>query len=80
MTTKPHVVTAGTTVMHSAPIPPSHDWFEGHQTKLDINADEFALQILRDQIEQLVYPVQRLGRKTVGVLLFGLNEVINKTM
>lgn len=51
-----------------------------HQTKLDINADEFALQILRDQIEQLVYPVQRLGRKTVGVLLFGLNEVINKTM
>ena len=51
-----------------------------HRTKLANDADEFALQILRDQLEKHVFPVHRLDRKTGGVLLFGLNEDINKAM
>lgn len=33
----------------------------------------FALQMLRDQLGQRVYPVHRLDRATSGVLLFGLS-------
>ena len=51
-----------------------------HRTKLAIDVDEFALQILRDQIEKHVFPIHRLDRKTGGVLLFGLNENVNRTM
>lgn len=51
-----------------------------HRTKLANDVDEFALQILRDQLEMLVFPVHRLDRKTGGVLLFGLNEEINTAM
>lgn len=51
-----------------------------HRTKLADDANEFALQILRDQIEKHVFPIHRLDRKTGGVLLFGLNEDINRTM
>ncbi|MFK8017753.1 MAG: pseudouridine synthase [Gammaproteobacteria bacterium] len=40
-----------------------------------ISRDEvFALQTLRDQIGQRVYPVHRLDRATSGVLLFALNK------
>jgi tRNA pseudouridine65 synthase len=41
-----------------------------HRTKIAKDAKDFALQILRDQIGQKVYPVHRLDRKTSGVLLF----------
>jgi tRNA pseudouridine65 synthase len=41
-----------------------------HRTKIARDAQEFALQKLRDQIGQKVYPVHRLDRKTSGVLLF----------
>lgn len=41
-----------------------------HRTKIARDAEEFALQKLRDQIGQKVYPVHRLDRKTSGVLLF----------
>ena len=51
-----------------------------HRTRIAMDADLFALQILRDQIGQHVYPIHRLDRKTSGVLLFGLNEEIHKTM
>ncbi|PCI28857.1 MAG: hypothetical protein COB67_05450 [SAR324 cluster bacterium] len=40
-----------------------------HRTHL-ARADEFALQILRNQLKQWVYPVHRLDRPTSGVLLF----------
>ena len=44
-----------------------------HRTR--ISEDEiFALQILRNQIDQRVYPVHRLDRGTSGVLLFGLSS------
>ncbi len=51
-----------------------------HRTKLANYANEFALQLLRDQINKHVYPNHRLDRKTGGVLLFGLNEDVHRAM
>jgi tRNA pseudouridine65 synthase len=51
-----------------------------HRTKIASDASEFAIQILRDQIGQTVYPVHRLDRKTSGVLLFALNSEMNSMM
>ena len=45
-----------------------------HRTKIAKDATEFALQLLRDQLHQYVYPVHRLDRKTSGVLLFAKTE------
>jgi tRNA pseudouridine65 synthase len=44
-----------------------------HRSLLAQDADEFALQIVRDQLGQLVYPIHRLDRPTSGALLFGLS-------
>ena len=44
-----------------------------HRSPIAKDATEFALQKLRDQLNQLVYPVHRLDRKTSGVLLFALD-------
>ena len=43
-------------------------------------ADVFALQELRNQIGQRVYPCHRLDRKTSGVLLFALDSESNKNL
>lgn len=51
-----------------------------HRTKIATDAEEFALQILRDQIEQKVFPTHRLDRKTSGVLLFAKDEETNRLM
>jgi tRNA pseudouridine65 synthase len=51
-----------------------------HRTRIANDADEYALQILRDQINQRVFPAHRLDRKTSGVLLFGLNAEIDRIM
>ncbi len=48
-----------------------------HRTRIALDAEEFALQILRDQIGQRVYPTHRLDRKTSGVLLFAKDEATN---
>lgn len=45
-----------------------------HRSWLDTQATEFAVQKLRDQIGQHVYPVHRLDRPTSGVLLFVLDK------
>jgi tRNA pseudouridine65 synthase len=45
-----------------------------HRSSIANDAEEFALQLLRDQIGQFVYPVHRLDRKTSGVLLFALDK------
>jgi len=45
-----------------------------HRSWLDTYATEFAVQKLRDQIGQRVYPVHRLDRPTSGVLLFVLDK------
>ncbi|NEM98767.1 pseudouridine synthase [Pontibacter burrus] len=41
-----------------------------HRTRIAEEKKEFALQMLRDQLNQKVYPVHRLDRGTSGVLLF----------
>ena len=51
-----------------------------HRSKIARDVDEFAIQLLRDQIGQIVFPVHRLDRKTSGVLLFALSKEINSTM
>ena len=49
-----------------------------HRSKIANDATEFALQLLRDQLGQLVHLVHRLDRKTAGVLLFGLSAEATK--
>ena len=44
-----------------------------HRTGLDAGETRFAVQLLRDQIGQLVWPVHRLDKGTSGVLLFALD-------
>lgn len=51
-----------------------------HRSPIASDASEFAVQILRDQLGQRVYPVHRLDRKTGGVLLFALTESMNSLM
>jgi tRNA pseudouridine65 synthase len=51
-----------------------------HRTSLAADAEVFAVQLLRNQLGQKVYPVHRLDRKTGGVLLFALDEMVNGTM
>lgn len=51
-----------------------------HRSAIAADASEFAVQILRDQIGQKVYPVHRLDRKTGGVLLFALNDEANSQL
>ena len=51
-----------------------------HQSSIARDAEEFALQLLRDQIGQNVWPAHRLDRKTGGVLLFSLNQETNKIL
>lgn len=41
-----------------------------HRSSIATNTDEYALQLLRDQVGYHVYPLHRLDRKTSGVLLF----------
>tara|TARA_R110002012_G_scaffold99980_1_gene238290 strand:- start:79805 stop:80503 length:699 start_codon:yes stop_codon:yes gene_type:complete len=51
-----------------------------HRTKIATETDLFALQLLRDQIGQKVYPVHRIDRKTSGILLFALSEEVNSSL
>lgn len=44
-----------------------------HPSSIAKDAEEFAMQLLRDQLGQYVFPVHRLDRKTGGVLLFALD-------
>lgn len=45
-----------------------------HRTRIAEEVKTFALQLLRDQLGQRVYPLHRLDRPTSGVLLFGLHK------
>ncbi|MGB0409522.1 MAG: pseudouridine synthase [Opitutales bacterium] len=44
-----------------------------HRSPLDASERVFALQLVRDQLGQAVFPCHRLDRPTSGVLLFALN-------
>lgn len=46
-----------------------------HRSKIANNTNEFAIQILRDQIGQRINLCHRLDRKTSGVLLFAKDKV-----
>jgi tRNA pseudouridine65 synthase len=51
-----------------------------HKSFYSGEADTYAIQELKKQIGQKVYPVHRLDRKTSGVLLFTLDKEMLKTM
>lgn len=52
-----------------------------HRSNIDRHETRFAVQLLRDQLEQKVFPVHRLDKPTAGVLVFALNpEVARKMM
>jgi tRNA pseudouridine65 synthase len=51
-----------------------------HRSRIAADVEEFALQILRDQVGQWVNPVHRIDRKTGGVLLFAFNKEIESAM
>jgi tRNA pseudouridine65 synthase len=48
-----------------------------HRSRMARDVKEFAVQLLRDQIGQWVYPVHRLDRKTSGVLLFAKSKEVS---
>lgn len=51
-----------------------------HRSAIDRHETRFALQLVRDQLGQAVYPIHRLDKPTSGVLLFGLSaECARKT-
>lgn len=47
-----------------------------HRSPIAADAEEFALQMLRDQIQKKVFPIHRLDRKTGGILLFALSSEV----
>ena len=51
-----------------------------HRSAIANDATEFALQLLRKQLNRHVFPAHRLDRKTGGVLLFALNKDVEKQM
>lgn len=58
---------------HFVAINKPHDYLV-HRSPIARNAKLIVLQKLRDQINQKVYPIHRLDRKTSGVLIFGLSS------
>lgn len=45
-----------------------------HRSEIAAQEDRFALQVLRDQLGKIVYPVHRLDKPTSGVLVFALDR------
>ena len=51
-----------------------------HKSPIDKHETRFALQELRDQIGQYVYPIHRLDKPTSGVLIFALTAEMAQMM
>jgi tRNA pseudouridine65 synthase len=51
-----------------------------HRSTIAADAEEFALQLLRDQVGLKVNPVHRLDRATGGVLLFAFDKEVEIAM
>ncbi|TKC05905.1 pseudouridine synthase [Pedobacter frigoris] len=51
-----------------------------HRSSIANDAKEFALQLLRDQVNRHVSPVHRLDRKTGGLLLFAFEKDVEIAM
>lgn len=51
-----------------------------HKSPIDKHETRFALQIVRDQIAQYLYPLHRLDKPTSGVLLFAKERNVAQVM
>ncbi len=51
-----------------------------HRSEIDRHETRFAVQLLRDQLGQKVFPVHRLDKPTTGVLVFALTSEVAKRM
>lgn len=51
-----------------------------HRSMLDKHETQFAVQLLREQIGQRIFPVHRLDRPTSGVLVFALSADIARKL
>ena len=51
-----------------------------HKSMIDRHEIYFAMKMLRDQLDQWVYPIHRLDKPTSGVLLFALDSHTAKLM
>ncbi len=51
-----------------------------HRSMIDRHETRFALQLLRDQLGQHVYPIHRLDKPTSGVLIFALSADIARQL
>jgi len=51
-----------------------------HRSEIDRHETQFAVQLLRDQIGQRVYPIHRLDKPTSGILLFALNTAMARAV
>lgn len=51
-----------------------------HKSPIDRHETRFAMQMLRDQIGQWVYPLHRLDKPTSGVLLYALDPDTARSM
>ena len=51
-----------------------------HRSFMDKDEKYFALQLVRDQVGQYVYPLHRLDKPTSGVLLFALTKEVAQKM
>ena len=51
-----------------------------HRSLIDKHETRFAVQLIRDQIGQKVYPVHRLDKPTSGILVFALNSEIARLL
>jgi tRNA pseudouridine65 synthase len=51
-----------------------------HRSEIDRFETRFAVQLLRDQLRQKVFPVHRLDKPTAGVLVFALSAEIARKM
>lgn len=50
-----------------------------HRSDIDRHETRFAMQLVRDQLGQQVFPIHRLDKPTAGVLVFALSaEIANK--
>lgn len=51
-----------------------------HRSEIDRHETRFAVQLLRDQIRQIVYPIHRLDKPTSGVLVFALSSDVARQL
>lgn len=64
---------------HFVAVNKAYGWMT-HASSIARDAQDIVLQALRDKIQQKVYPIHRLDRKTTGVLLFGLSSEAHRFM